>query len=74
LWWDISDLRVAPKTTEVRTTLSPTILAQMGQVRSLSAYTQRILRGSNPNVYLAPTLRRETKYYLTVGYGLCPKS
>ena len=25
------------------------------------------------NAYLAPTLRRETKFYLTVGWGPCPK-
>ena len=32
----------APKTTEVRIVITPSILAQMGQVRSISASTQRV--------------------------------
>jgi hypothetical protein len=42
MWWDSSDLRVARKTTKVKTCITPSILAQMGQVRSLSASTQRV--------------------------------
>ena len=39
---DNNDLGMAPKTTEVRTTITPAILVQMGQVRNPSAFTQRI--------------------------------
>ena len=40
--WDNNDLGVVFKTVEVRTIVTPSILAQMVQVRSLSASTQEV--------------------------------
>ena len=40
--WNNSDFRVAPWTAKVPTTISSSILGQMGQVRSPSASPQRI--------------------------------
>lgn len=37
IWW--ADLGVAPKLAKVRTTITPAILARMGKLRSLLAYT-----------------------------------
>ena len=42
LWWDNNDLGVAPKTANVGITITSTILAQTGQVRSPLESTQRV--------------------------------
>ena len=42
MWWDNIDPGVAPMIVQVRTSITLAILAQMGQVRNLSASTQRV--------------------------------